>query len=129
MRKTVTATLVTTGMFLALVSPGLATVICPTGTQSYTLKDSDTCKKLVANSKLNFPTYPSIENINKKLTGFTCGAARKGQIICHPIKKETTHMRLPIRGLALASSLNRDQDVTAATKEVLPLRREDECVS
>lgn len=70
--------------------PAQASVACgKLGYGAYTLKGGDTCAVLAGNPKLNFTSFSQILTINTRLTRFSCSNARKGQIICHPLKKET----------------------------------------
>jgi len=77
-------------LILSSTPSAFAVVACPKGTKPYTLRPLDTCNRLIAAKKFNFKTIASIENINKKLSGFTCGNAMQGQIICYPLAQNLT---------------------------------------
>ena len=60
-----------------------ASVKCPPKMGYYTLRKADTCQKIANVKKFNFSNSQEIEKINRPLSGFRCGAAEAGQIICY----------------------------------------------
>lgn len=63
----------------------IMTVNCEAkGYNTYTLQQGDTCLSLASDARFHFASFRQVEKINKPLSGFTCAAARKGQIICYP---------------------------------------------
>lgn len=77
-------------LIAAVTTPAFAVTRCPIGSATYTLQNGDNCTRIVQRLKLS--DRRSFEELNWKVSGFRCGNAQKGQLVCYT----KTHNMTPV---------------------------------